>query len=252
MPQGNTITGSPTMLMTNCRLIPIEDINTRRGLRIRALARGLVLALVLGTPLVCGASDSATRLWTFDSEPPDSVPAGFQVGTLFDGRPAGEWKVLRTDRAKSPPQVFGQLMGKGAEHAYKVVLIQGATAADLDLRVSFLPVSGKADMGGGVIWRAFDDRNYYLIRANPLEQNIRIYRVVKGVRQMLLNFDHIIDVRTWHMLRVAMKGCQVQVFFDEQPAFDLCDDTFKAGMVGLWTKSDAVTYFDDLKLEVLK
>ena len=66
----------------------------------------------------------ATYLWTFDADPPGSLPKGFVIRTLFDGRPAGEWKVLPTERAKSPPQVLAQLMGKGAEHAYKVVLIE--------------------------------------------------------------------------------------------------------------------------------
>src|SRR5207249_6577688 len=84
----------------------------------------------------------------------------------------------------SPPQVLGQLQGKGAEHAYKVLLFTGTVGADVDMQVSFLPIEGKADMGGGLIWRAADDRNYYLTRANPLEQNIRIYRVVKGARHM--------------------------------------------------------------------
>jgi len=211
----------------------------------------LLIVLVTAIPSTGLSREDSMRTWTFDGEAPDSMPAGFQVGTLFDGRPAGDWKVLRTDRAKSPPQVLGQLLGKGAEHAYKVVLVKDTTAEDVDLQVSFLPISGKADMGGGVIWRASDDRNYYLTRANPLEQNIRIYRVVKGVRQMLHNFDHIIDVKTWHTLRVLTKGCRVQVFFDAKPVFDLCDDTFQAGLVGLWTKSDAVTYFDDLQLQIL-
>src|SRR5262249_36955107 len=88
---------------------------------------------------------------------------------------------------------------------------------------------------------------YYLTRANPLEQNIRIYRVVKGVRQMLQNFDQIIDVRRWHNLRVIMNECRVQVYFDEKKVFELCDETFKEGLVGLWTKSDAVTYFYNLR-----
>ena len=211
----------------------------------------LLIVLVTAIPSTGLSREDSMRTWTFDGEAPDSMPAGFQVGTLFDGRPAGDWKVLRTDRAKSPPQVLGQLLGKGAEHAYKVVLVKDTTAEDVDLQVSFLPISGKADMGGGVIWRASDDRNYYLTRANPLEQNIRIYRVIKGVRQMLHNFDHIIDVKTWHTLRVLTKGCRVQVFFDAKPVFDLCDDTFQAGLVGLWTKSDAVTYFDDLQLQIL-
>ena len=174
------------------------------------------------------------------------------VGTLFDGRPAGEWKVLKTDRAKSSPQVLAQLMGKGFEHAYKVVLIKSMTASNLDLQVSFLPIEGNGDMGGGVIWRASGDRDYYLARANPLEQNIRIYRVVKGVRHLLQNFDQIIDVRQWHTLHVITRGCQIQVLYDEKPVFDLCDQTFTTGSIGLWTKSDAVTYFDDLRLRILK
>ncbi len=210
----------------------------------------LVIIMVLASPPAGSSLESTTRVWTFDDDPQETLPLHFQVGTLFDGRPAGEWKVLRTDRAESSPHVLAQLMGKGAEHAYKTVLINGVEASDLALQVSLLPIEGKADMGGGLIWRAADDRNYYLTRANPLEQNIRIYRVVKGVRQMLKNFDHIIDVRHWHTLRVSTKGCRVQVFFDEKQVFDLCDQTFTAGRVGLWTKSDAVTYFDNLKLQI--
>lgn len=211
---------------------------------------GIVLAagLALSADLPRGEPRGSLRVWDFDADPPDSRPKEFVVGTLFDGRPAGEWKVLRADGAKSPPHVLGQVQGRGAEHAYKVVLITDTEASDMDLEVAFLPVDGKADMGGGLIWRATDDRNYYLARANPLEQNLRIYRVVKGVRQLLRNFDHTITVKRWHQLRVFAEGCQVQVFYDGRLVFDLCDRTFTRGRVGLWTKSDAVTYFDDLKL----
>ena len=198
------------------------------------------------------SAEDSIRTWNFDADLPGTLPNGFVVGSLFDGRPAGEWKVLQTDRAKSPPQVLGQLMGKGSEHAYKVVLIDGTISSDLDLQVSFLPIEGKADMGGGLIWRAADDRNYYLTRANPLEQNIRIYRVVKGIRHLLQNFDQVIDVRQWHTLHVVNRGCQIKVLYDEKPVFDHCDQTFTSGRIGLWTKSDAVTYFDDLQLNVLK
>ena len=190
--------------------------------------------------------------WNFDHEQPGTVPSEFSIGTMFDGRPAGNWQVLATDRAKSPPHVFAQVMGKGAEHAYKVVLIKDAIASDLNLAVSFLPIQGRADMGGGLIWRAADDRNYYLARANPLEQNIRVYRVVKGIRHLLENFNQTIDVRQWHTLRVTHRGCHVNVFYDDKQVFDLCDKTFHTGMIGLWTKSDAVTYFDDLQLQYVK
>jgi hypothetical protein len=212
----------------------------------------LLVALMVSRPLLCAADERTTQSWTFDNELPDTLPAGFRLGTLFDGRPAGEWKIVQTDRANSPPQVLGQLMGKGGEQAYKVVLINGVNAADLDLSVSFLPISGKGDMGGGLIWRAADDRNYYLTRANPLEQNIRIYRVMKGIRKLLYNFNQVIDVKQWHALHVIHRGCQVQVFYDKQQVFDICDKTFTQGRIGLWTKSDAVTYFDDFQLEILK
>jgi hypothetical protein len=195
---------------------------------------------------------SALEVWSFDQEPTGAIPSRFLIGTLFDGRPAGDWQVLTTDRAKSPPNVLAQLMAKGAEHAYKLVLVKEVVASDMNLQVSFLPIQGNADMGGGLIWRAADDRNYYLARANPLEQNIRVYRVVKGVRHLLRNFDQTIDIRQWHLLRVTHRGCQIIVFYDGKQVFDFCDNTFHKGAIGLWTKSDAVTYFDDLQLERLK
>jgi hypothetical protein len=198
------------------------------------------------------SAEQVPLFWQFDTEPPGTRPADFVVGTLFDGRPAGEWKILQSDRAKSQPQVLGQLQGTGAEHAYKVLLFSGAIGTDVDVQVSFLPIAGKADMGGGLIWRAADDRNYYLTRANPLEQNIRIYRVINGVRHMLNNFDQIIDVRHWHTLRIVNRGCRIEVFYDEKRVFDLCDEGLTQGQVGLWTKSDAITYFDDLRLQLLK
>jgi len=212
----------------------------------------LVLIMTGAVPMVVYSLESSTRVWTFDDDQAGMLPAEFQVGTLFDGRPAGEWKVVPSEQAPSPPNVLGQMLGKGAEHAYKTVLINGTQASDVELQVAFLPIEGKADMGGGLIWRAADDRNYYLARANPLEQNIRIYRVVKGVRHMLKNFNQTIDVRHWHRLRVVQRGCQVEVFYDDAQVFDLCDKTFAHGMVGLWTKADAVTYFDDLQLQILK
>jgi hypothetical protein len=100
--------------------------------------------------------------------------------------------------------------------------------------------------------RAADDRNYYLARANPLEQNLRIYQVIKGVRHLLQNFNQTIDVKQRHRLRSTHQGCRIQVFYDEKLIFDLCDEPFAKGRIGLWTKSDAVTYFDDLRLQLLK
>ena len=210
------------------------------------------LQLALGAVVTRAETTAPAPAWNFDREEPGNLPREFSIGTMFDGRPAGDWQVLATDRAKSPPHVLAQLMGKGAEHAYKLVLIKEVIAADLNLEVSFLPIQGRADMGGGLIWRAADDRNYYLARANPLEQNIRVYRVVNGIRHLLENFNQTIDVRQWHTLRVTHRGCRVNIYYDDKQVLDLCDKTFQAGMIGLWTKSDAVTYFDDLRLQHVK
>ena len=214
----------------------------------------VMIAVSLGFMTMSAQAETASSApaWDFDREQPGTLPSEFSIGTLFDGRPAGDWQVLATDRAKSPPHVLAQLMAKGAEHAYKVAAGQGTIASDLNLASLVLAHPGKADMGGGLIWRATDDRNYYLARANPLEQNIRVYRVVKGVRHMLENFDQTIDVRQWHTLRVTHQGCRVNIFYDDKQVFDLCDKTFHDGMIGLWTKSDAVTYFDDLQLQHVK
>lgn len=231
---------------------------------------------------VAEASDSRV-MWTFDEGHPGTLPSGFTVGTLVDGRPAGAWTVIdmkvlpsvlrnlatspskanRMDHARivtiigtteapSPPQILAQLMMEGFQHAYKIVLIDGTMAADLDLEVSFLPMAGLGDMGGGLIWRAQDDRNYYLTRANPLEQNIRFYRVVDGVRHKLANVDRIISVHSWHTLRVVTRGDHIRVIYDGTPVIELRDTAFTTGRIGLWTKSDAVTYFDDLQLRIPK
>jgi len=219
-----------------------------------AILTGLLISVFIRAAAVLPSTETSSfqQTWTFDRDEPGALPEEFSIGTLFDGRPAGDWQVLSAERAKSQPHVLAQMMAKGAEHVYKMVLIKGIVTSDLDLQVSFLPIQGKADMGGGLIWRAIDDRNYYLTRANPLEQNIRIYRVVKGVRHLLLNFDQTIDVKQWHQLRVIQRGCRIQVFYDDKRVFDLCDRTFKEGTIGLWTKSDAVTYFDDLQVQMLR
>lgn len=214
----------------------------------------VIVSATLGFGIMSAQAEtgSLTSAWSFDREPPGALPSEFLTGTLYDGRAAGDWQVLATERAKSPPHVLAQVMAKGAEHAYKVMLLKDVIASDLNLAVSFLPIQGKADIGGGLIWRAADDRNYYLARANPLEQNIRIYRVENGIRRLLQNFNQTIDLKQWHTLRITHQGCRAHIFYDGKQVFDLCEETFHAGMIGLWTKSDAVTYFDDLQLQQLK
>lgn len=193
------------------------------------------------------------RFWNFDQEMAGALPQQFVVGTTLDGRPAGKWKVIDMNetlswlddldsreqrrikkilprlQAPSPPHVMAQLKNRAFEQDYHVVLVEGMTAGDIDLSVALLPVAGKGDMGGGLIWRARDPQNYYITRANPLEQNIRVYRVVEGVRYKLGNFDHIISVDTWHILQVVARFDHYRIIFDGQTVFDDRDETFQFG-----------------------
>ncbi len=119
----------------------------------------------------------------------------------------------------------------------------------MDISVQMKTVAGKTDQGGGLVWRAKDKINYYVARYNPLEDNYRVYKVVNGKRKELqsANIKHS-DGR--HTLRVTMKGDRVECFYDGKKYLDVKDGTLaNSGKIGLWTKADAQTYFDDLTVK---
>lgn len=227
--------------------------------RLALLASALITMIcswTLWPDSVLGAEETESnpqhqRQWMFDSSSPGTLPGSYVVGTLFDGRPAGEWKILITDRAKSASQVLAQLQPKGTDQTHKLLLLEGTESTNIDVEVSYLAVAGKADLGGGLLWRAKDDRNYYLLRASLVEQKIRLYRVVNGVQQIVKQIDRPLPATGWHKLRIVQRGCEMKALFDEAVLFRACDTTYISGRIGLWTKADAVTYFDDLTLKIL-
>jgi hypothetical protein len=112
--------------------------------------------------------------------------------------------------------------------------------------VKFKSVSGKEDQAGGVIWRCQDADNYYIARANALEDNVTIYHTIKGNRTSFKNIDTKVAPGVWHTLRVEFKGNKFAVIFDGKKVIEATDDSFaEAGKVGVWTKADSVTLFDD-------
>lgn len=216
----------------------------------------LLLAVCLSlwpTAVLSGPEPSAEpgQTWDFDTLPPGPIPNAFQVGTFYDGRPAGEWKIIITDRAKSQGQVLAPVQAKGSDQTHKLLLFEGSNSGDIDVEVSYLAVSGKAADGGGLVWRASDDKNYYLLRAGAIDHKVRLYRMVKGVPQPIKGIDRNIQAGGWHTIRVVQKGCEIQAFFDGESMFRLCDSGLTTGRIGLWTNADAVTYFDDLRLRRL-
>jgi len=137
---------------------------------------------------------------------------------------------------------------KNSNSVFNLVLVTDSRAKDVDLSVRMKAVAGETDQGGGLVWRAKDKGNYYLARYNPLEDNFRLYKVENGKRSMFQNAD-IKATPGWHTLRVTMKGDAIECYYDGKKHLEHKDTTFTdAGMIGLWSKADAQSYFDDLTL----
>lgn len=181
---------------------------------------------------------AAPRLWTFEDDAPGAPARGFTTAS-------GTWGVVSLPEG-------GKALAQSAsspDDVFNVALADGASAQDLDLSVRLRAVAGKDDQGGGLVWRARDAKNYYIARFNPLEDNFRVYHVVAGVRTQLQSAD-VKYSSDWHTLRVTMTGDHITGGLDGKPLLDVRDATIKgAGMVGLWSKADARTQFDDLRLD---
>jgi len=184
----------------------------------------------------------------FDQLPPGGWSAEWHATATGDGMAL--WTVVAEDTAPSPPNVLRQ----SGRATFPLCLKRDTHLQDGFVQVKFKPVSGKEDQAGGVVWRARDADNYYVCRANALENNVVLYKVVAGKRKALdiagrkggYGVNVQVAPRQWHTLRVEFAGDRFRVFFDGRHLFDVEDGTFRApGQVGLWTKADSVTLFDD-------
>jgi len=176
----------------------------------------------------------------FDDLKTGAPPPGWTATKTGTGEP--KWEVVADESAPSKPNVLKQ---SGAA-AYPVCFKNDTILKDGFVAVKFKPVSGKEDQAGGVIWRCQDADNYYVARANALEDNVRIYHCKNGRRVQFKGADLKVSSNEWHTLRVDFAGNQFTVTFDGKQVIQADDDTFPAaGKVGLWTKADSVTLFDD-------
>ena len=177
---------------------------------------------------------------TFDDAPAGKAPAGWTATGTGSGHP--NWTVVSDGSAPSKPNVLKQ-SGKAT---YPVCLMDDTSLKDGFVEVKFKAVSGKDDQAGGVVWRAKDTDNYYIARANALEDNVTIYHTIKGKRVSFKNADRKVAPGVWHTLRVDFLGTKFTVTFDGQRVIEAMDNSFsETGKVGVWTKADSVTLFDD-------
>ena len=160
----------------------------------------------------------------------------------------GKWEVIKDETSPSKPNVLAQL-AKNPASLFNVVLFNETNYNDLEVTVEMKAISGQVDQGGGIVWRTKDINNYYIARYNPLEGNYRVYKVDNGKRTMLQSAN-IKHVDGWHNLLIKMQRDHIQCFYDDKKYLDVQDSTFTAsGKIGLWTKADAKTYFDDFVVQ---
>jgi hypothetical protein len=152
--------------------------------------------------------------------------------------------------APSGGKVLAQTSIDKTSSRFPLCVYERLTASDVEVSVRFKPVSGTVDQAAGLVARYRDRNNYYIARANALEHNVRLYKVERGKRTQVAGVDVKVPANAWQTLTLALEGSHVRVSLNDHLLFEADDRTFSnAGMVGLWTKADSVTYFDDLTVK---
>jgi len=193
----------------------------------------------------------------FDQAIPGKLPAGWTVAmTHAGGLP--HWEIVRDESAPTPPNVLAQLSRDRAAGRFPLAIWDRALLQDGEVSVAFKAVDGSIDKAAGIVWRYQDPNNYYIVRANALENNVVLYKVEKGVRTSIApkglpsrsyGVKHLIPSGRWNNLKVVFNGATFTVFLNREQLFEAEDTTFQnPGKAGLWTKADSVTYFDDFKI----
>ena len=205
--------------------------------------------LCSGFCLIVLASAAAFAAEPFRLELKDAklgeLPRGWKAAKTGEG-PVSVWKVLEDPSAPSSGKTLAQTSADGPNSLFNLCIAEDVKFADVDISVSLKANAGKVDRGGGLIWRCKDADNYYIARANALEDNVTIYHTIKGKRASFKNIDTKVAPALWHTLRVEFEDNKFAVIFDGKKVVEATDDSFSdAGKVGVWTKADSVTLFDD-------
>jgi hypothetical protein len=193
---------------------------------------------IIATGVATGLAMAETV--NFDDMKAGAAPEGWTATQTGSG--TAKWAIEKDESAPSKPNVLKQ----SGQATFPVCFKNDTNVKDGFVEVKFKPVAGKEDRGGGVIWRVRDANNYYVSRANALEDNVTIYHTVNGRRIAFKNLNTKVASDVWHTLRVDFNGSKFTVTFDGNKVIEATDTTFvNAGKVGLWTKADSVILFDD-------
>jgi hypothetical protein len=217
-----------------------------------AIFSSLRIVMVMGA-LACAASAgfSQTGSLMIDvGRMKAGAPPGFEFARTGEGGP-GQWTVA-ADPSASAGRAIEQTSTDTTDYRFPLAIHSAASARNVDVSISFKALSGNVDRAGGIAVRLADADNYYVVRANALEDNVRFYRVVKGRREQLARRDIKVTSNDWHQLGLRAEGERFTITFDGKPLFTASDQTFtNAGKIALWTKADSVTRFDRIEIRPL-
>jgi hypothetical protein len=207
-------------------------------------------SLAIVVLLACSAAPAADDKpfgFHFTKDEVGKLPRGWKADHTGKGE-GSVWKVVADDTAPSKTGLVLAQTAEGPDALFNLCVAEDTKYADVEISVAFKAVKGKEDQGGGVVWRYIDGDNYYLCRMNPLESNFRVYKVEGGRRSTFQSKEDIkVPAGEWHTIKVKMAGDQIECFLDGKKYLEAKDSTFtKAGKVGLWSKADAQSYFDNL------
>jgi hypothetical protein len=218
---------------------------TRKPALTMALAACVIASAAASTRAETGASMIA-----IDQMTAGSPPAGFSFARTGQGGPA-QW-VVNADTSASAGRVIEQTSTDRTDYRFPLAIYDAASAANVEVAVRFKAVAGKVDQAAGIALRLRDADNYYVARANALEDNVRFYRVVKGRREQLEGANLKVTPNEWHSLGLRAEGDRFTVSYDGKALFTATDKTFtEAGKVALWTKSDSITRFAGITITTL-
>lgn len=177
---------------------------------------------------------------------PDGAPVerfDFEQKGVEDWRVvSGRWGVEIMPGAPSGRRVLVQ---RAVESPFNVIVAPPGPFTDVDASVRFKPISGREDASGGIVFR-FSEGRYYVVRANALEDNFRLYYYDRGRHQLATARVRPPETGRWHAIRIVAVGDRIQGYLNGELLIDHRDSRFRSGRVGLWTKADSVTAFDDL------
>ncbi len=201
---------------------------------------------------------SQPKTWNFNKDKAQALPSGWITELTGQGA-KGTWSVVPDSTAPSKPNVLAQTSTDATGYRSPLAIVEDTNYKDLDMSVRVRAISGSVDQGGGLVWRYRDANNYYILRANALEDNVVLYKVENGKRTHIKprgatgrGYGVKIKVpgNVWNTLSVKVRGGTFEVNFNGQKLYAVDDTTFtNAGKIGLWTKADSVIHFDDLTVE---